>query len=292
MNTEQCKAFCTVYETGSFARAAQVSYVTSQSISQQVKRLEREVGAELFERGSTGVAPTAAGREFYAWCCQALRSVDDVKARCRAIGGTGSSRSIRLGISHDHTLSLYKRFVSRYLQQEGALGLEYVDLGPVEPIDRYVESLRGDRVDVLEWIDPCEPDMGFVPLTRTRRCCLMSACNPLSRKRAVSAEDLLGQKVYVYSTLWTQNLRAWLDEHDFGEVRLNEVGAPDAPALLRSYLNDKAIYLLPEHLAPLYESLFSVPLDIDVCTEYGLAYLKENEGLLADLLACARRAFA
>ncbi len=82
-----------------------------------------------------------------------------------------------------------------------------------------------------------------------------------------------------------------LDAHGLSAVPLIEAGAPDAPALLRSYLTDNAIYLLPEQLSPLYESLANVPLSIDVSTEYGLAYLRENEDALAGLLACAREAF-
>lgn len=292
MNTEQCKAFRAVYEAGSFAKAAQASYVSSQSISQQVKRLECEVGAELFERDSTGVTPTAAGREFYVWCCRMLASVEDIRSRCAELAGSSAPRPVRLGISREHTLSLYKRFVGKYMQSGDTLGVEYVDLGVIEPIDSIVDALRRRTADVIEWIDPAKPDLGFIPLVRTKRCCLMSAGNPLSRKPMVEPQDLLGQKVYVYSALWTRNLRFWLDEHGFSEVRLVEVGAPDAPAMLRSYLNEKAIYLLPEQLSPLYESLANVPLNVDVYTEYGLAYLKENEGILSGLLACARQAFA
>ncbi len=291
MNTEQCRAFCAVVETGSFARAAQLSYVTSQSISQQVKRLEREVGCDLFTRGCTGVAPTAAGREFYAWCRETLASAERVIGHCRELAGRRDARPIKLGISHNHTLSLYKHFAGPYMRGEGTRDLEYVDLGSVEPVNLLVEALRNREVDVIEWIDPQAPDLGFLPLMRTRRCCLMSPKNPLSRKEAVSAEDLAGQRVYVYSTLWTRNLRAWLDAHGLSAVPLIEAGAPDAPALLRSYLTDNAIYLLPEQLSPLYESLANVPLSIDVSTEYGLAYLRENEDALAGLLACAREAF-
>ncbi len=279
-------------ETGSFARGAQAFYVTPQSISQQVKRLEHEVGCELLTRGNTGVEATPAGREFYAWCREALADAERVMGRCRELAGKSDARPIRLGISHDHTLSLYKHFAGAYMRGKGTRELEYVDLGSVEPVGLFVEALRNRSVDIIEWIDPQAADLGFLPLMRTRRCCLMSPKNPLSRREAVCAQDLVGQRVYVYSTPWTRNLRAWLDAHGLTAVQLVEAGAPDAPALLRSYLADNAIYLLPEQLSTLYENLANVPLDIDVRTEYGLAYLKECEGALADLLACAREAFA
>ncbi len=292
LNTEQCKAFCAVAETGSFAQAAQASYVTPQSVSQQVKRLEREVGCSLFTRDNTGAAMTPAGREFYAWCRETLISTQEVIRRCRKLADADARQPIRLGISHDHTLSLYKHFVRTYMHNESSCDLEYVDLGSAEPIDLFVNALREERADIIEWIDPQEDGMDFLPLIRTRRCCLMSMGNPLSRKTTIEGADLVGQKVYVYSALWTKSLRLWLDEHGLGNVQLIEVGAPDAPALLKSYLNDKAIYLLPEQLSPLYESLLNVPLAIDVYTEYGLAYLAKNRERLAGLLACAEKAFS
>src|SRR2546423_13949282 len=44
-----------------FTRAANELHVAQSALSQQVRRLEAELGAELFERTSRSVAPTEAG---------------------------------------------------------------------------------------------------------------------------------------------------------------------------------------------------------------------------------------
>lgn len=64
MRLRQLEYFVAICEDGSFSAAAGQLYVAQPSLSQQIKALERELGAELFERGRQGVALTAAGRVF------------------------------------------------------------------------------------------------------------------------------------------------------------------------------------------------------------------------------------
>ena len=45
------RAFLTVVQTGGFTRAAASLHLTQSTVSQQVRRLEEQVGAELLERG-------------------------------------------------------------------------------------------------------------------------------------------------------------------------------------------------------------------------------------------------
>lgn len=288
MNTEQCQAFLKVMELGSFAKAAQELFVTSQSVSQQIARLEREIGAPLLVRSSTGVTPTDAGRIFGAWCRQTAASGTLMIEQCRALSKT--RHVIRLGISRSHTLALYKHFTTAFLRDNPDMNFEFVDLGNAEPIDLLLEKVQAGVCDVIEWVNPQREGMGFLPLVRTKRCCLLSSQNPLSRNDIIRPEDLIEQKVYVYSGLWTRNLRSYLNGH-CPQVSLIEVGAPDSPAMMRTYLTGNAVYLLPEQLRDLYENLVSVPLDVDLYTEYGLVYLLGNEEVLSKLLETARQSF-
>lgn len=53
-----------VAETGGFTRAAERCHVAQSALSHQVARLERELGARLFDRTSRRVRLTAAGEAF------------------------------------------------------------------------------------------------------------------------------------------------------------------------------------------------------------------------------------
>lgn len=77
MNLEQLKVFLTVSELGSFQKTAQANYVSQRAISQQMKRLEDELGVKLFIRGKNRVQLTSAGQFFKERSQAILRMIND-----------------------------------------------------------------------------------------------------------------------------------------------------------------------------------------------------------------------
>ncbi|MFC6879110.1 MULTISPECIES: LysR family transcriptional regulator [Actinomadura] len=61
MEFRQLRYFCAVADEGNLTRAAEWLGLRSPSLSQQIRSLERELGAPLFERSAAGMALTAAG---------------------------------------------------------------------------------------------------------------------------------------------------------------------------------------------------------------------------------------
>src|SRR5438445_12497727 len=62
MELHQLRYFCAVAETGSFSRAAEQSHVAQPSLSQQIIKLEEELGARLFDRLGRSVRLTELGK--------------------------------------------------------------------------------------------------------------------------------------------------------------------------------------------------------------------------------------
>ncbi|MFD0273240.1 LysR substrate-binding domain-containing protein [Kitasatospora sp. NPDC127111] len=61
MQLQQLRYFLAVAETRHFTRAAEAAHVAQPSLSQQIRALERELGAELFHRTRGNIALTDAG---------------------------------------------------------------------------------------------------------------------------------------------------------------------------------------------------------------------------------------
>lgn len=76
MRLRQLEYFTAICDAGSFGGAAKELLVAQPSLSQQIRALENELGAELLERGRQGIALTAAGRVFLPQARAALAAVE------------------------------------------------------------------------------------------------------------------------------------------------------------------------------------------------------------------------
>jgi LysR family hydrogen peroxide-inducible transcriptional activator len=79
MELHQLRYFCAVAETGSFSRAAEQSHISQPSLSQQILKLEDELGARLFDRLGRSVRLTELGKTFLPRARAVLRELEAAK---------------------------------------------------------------------------------------------------------------------------------------------------------------------------------------------------------------------
>jgi DNA-binding transcriptional LysR family regulator len=91
MDTQLLRTFVTIAQAGSISAAAdQLGYVSS-SVSDQLRRLERDLDATLVTRTSTGVALTPAGHRLLPAAERVLGAVSDLR------GALDAPRRLRVG---------------------------------------------------------------------------------------------------------------------------------------------------------------------------------------------------
>ena len=97
MEMHQIRYVIAVARTGSFSRAAEQCHVAQPSISQQIRKLEEELGERLFDRMKREVRLTAHGEAFLT---RALRILEEVEGARREAGDRkGLLRgTLRLGV--------------------------------------------------------------------------------------------------------------------------------------------------------------------------------------------------
>jgi DNA-binding transcriptional LysR family regulator len=78
----QC--FVSVYESGGFGRAADVLDTVQSQVSLRMRRLEKTVGAPLFERLHRGIRPTAKGVILYRHAQRVFREMDELETALKA----------------------------------------------------------------------------------------------------------------------------------------------------------------------------------------------------------------
>ncbi len=146
MNLQRFQHFVAVAEEGSFTRAAERIGMRQPPLSQSIRRLEAEIGVELFERAPLGVTLTRSGAAFLAEAREALAAADRAVTLARG-ADTPKLPAVRLGIvslalfgilpelvatAHDVELTLDVRYVSTNDQVE-ALAHGALDLGLLSP---------------------------------------------------------------------------------------------------------------------------------------------------------------
>jgi DNA-binding transcriptional LysR family regulator len=93
MELRQLEYFAAVARHGGFTRAADALWITQSALSQQVRRLEAELGVTLLRRTSRGAELTPAGEELLAHAEAALGEL--ARAREAMAGHTGAAAGVR-----------------------------------------------------------------------------------------------------------------------------------------------------------------------------------------------------
>ena len=79
MELHQLRYFCAVADTGSFSRAAEKCHVSQPSLSQQILKLESELGGRLFDRLGRSVRLTDLGEAFLPRARSVLHELSSAK---------------------------------------------------------------------------------------------------------------------------------------------------------------------------------------------------------------------
>ena len=115
MELRQLRYFVTLAEELHFGRAAEREHIVQSALSQQVQRLERELGVRLLERSTHHVALTSAGVVFLVEARQILAHVE--RAADVARNTAGAAAPLRVGIidsSYDSMPLILHEVQARY----------------------------------------------------------------------------------------------------------------------------------------------------------------------------------
>lgn len=143
MNLRQLEYFVTVVECGSFSKAAETLHIAQPALSQQVRKLEAELGVELLVRQSRGVVASQRGRTLARHARELLREAERVRNLMRA-EDMSPVGNVALGIPSTINMVLGVPLIEQVKRE-----LPLTRLKIVETLSGYVlEMLRLGQIDL------------------------------------------------------------------------------------------------------------------------------------------------
>jgi LysR family hydrogen peroxide-inducible transcriptional activator len=143
MEFHQLRYFCAIADSGGFSRAARLTHVSQPSLSQQIHKLEEELGAQLFDRIGRTVRLTELGRAFLP---RARALLSDLEAARSAVAESSTSITGSVVVGVIPTIAPYflppllATFSRRYPQARVTVVEEITPL--------LLERLRSGAIDV------------------------------------------------------------------------------------------------------------------------------------------------
>jgi LysR family hydrogen peroxide-inducible transcriptional activator len=190
MEIHQLRYFVAVAEEGSFSRAAARESVAQPSLSQQIQKLETEIGERLFDRLSRSVILTEAGkcllehaRKVLVDIAEARRCVDELK---RDIAG-------RLTVGSILTMAPYvlPKLIGDFQTRYPKVDLEILE----DTTERLALRLEEGTLDIAI-MSTCQesPALEAHPLGKEALLVLLPRQHRLAKKKKISWSDLSSEK--------------------------------------------------------------------------------------------------
>ncbi|HYE39265.1 MAG TPA: LysR family transcriptional regulator, partial [Ramlibacter sp.] len=186
MELRHLRYFDALAETLNFTRAAERLHVTQSTLSHQIRQLEEELGAPLFDRGGKRVRMTEAGEILRSHMTPALEQIDLGLQALRAPAEAVTVR-IRLGTTPSFNTQMVPQCVATLLKSYPGIQVAVEELAASQILKR----LRSGHLDMAVSYPPGEGgDLWFEPLYNEELRLLVAGDHPLARRRKVRMVEL------------------------------------------------------------------------------------------------------
>ena len=189
MEVRQLQIFRVLAEELNFTRTAEKVHTVQSNVTAQIRALEEELGAPLFDRLGRRVTLTDAGRRFQPFAEKALTAMEQGQRVIQA--GTEPSGPLRVG-SPESILTYRLPPILRTFRQR----FPHVELSFRPHLNEtLVTELESGKLDMVICMSDTVPNAALVsaPLQTEKILLLGHASHPLTRKAGVHPSDLTGQ---------------------------------------------------------------------------------------------------
>jgi len=189
MEFHQLRYVCAIAETGNFSRAAERCKVAQPSLSQQILKLEKDLGAKLFDRLGRSVRLTEAGRVFVHHARAILEQME--MARSSVADKNADLRgSVAVGVIPTVAPYLMPGYTTAFAKNYPDAKLRIVE----ETTSVLVEGLRDLSIDVAILALPLRhKDLELFPIRTEPLFAVLRKDHPRACAESLALNDLRGE---------------------------------------------------------------------------------------------------
>jgi LysR family transcriptional regulator, benzoate and cis,cis-muconate-responsive activator of ben and cat genes len=190
--------FIAVAEELSFSKAADLLHTAQPSLSQQIRRLEDEIGVELFDREKRQIELTTAGVAFLAEAREIIAQVDTAALHARE-AGHGLRGELRVAFSFSAMMWTLPAAIRSYRRDHPNVRLRLRALALGEIID----ALRRHEIDAAMFL--AQPDLRRFDDVDARSIAALAtgvivpAGHPLAQRASFAVEDIGDAPLILYA---------------------------------------------------------------------------------------------
>ena len=187
MEFRQLLYFVTVAEELHFGRAADRLHIVQPAVSQQIRRLEAELGTTLFDRSTRRVTLTIAGQRMLPEARAVLRAVQSAR---QSVAGIAAERAmtLRLGTS----TGLGQRLPRVLAELRARLPDQAVELVGLPLRERLTQTAGGGLDAALIRGVASHPGLRLLPVWEDLLVVALPTTHPLARQPLVALSQLAG----------------------------------------------------------------------------------------------------
>ena len=189
MEIHQLRYVCAIADTGSFSRAAERCQVAQPSLSQQVLKLEEDLGSKLFDRLGRSVRLTEAGRAFLPHARLILSQMETARSSV-ADKWTDIRGSVSVGVIPTIAPYLMPRYTKTFARKYPEAKLRILE----ETTPILIEGLRDLSIDLAILALPLRhKDLELFPLCTEPLFAVLPKDHPRAAAESLALKDLRGE---------------------------------------------------------------------------------------------------
>lgn len=194
MNLKQLTYFVAVAEELHFGRAAERLGMAQPPLSRQIKQIEEDLGAQLFNRGRNAITMTQAGERLYERGTNILRQMEDTKLEVRRIG-QGAEGRLRVGFVGSSTFGMLPNIIKSFRANYPEVNLSLIPMNNAQ----LHRALVSREIDVA-FARPALKDSEFVTRKLGEEALVLALPDTVDtgNRTVVNLNDLAAENFVLY----------------------------------------------------------------------------------------------